>query len=94
MKALNQLVARSIIDPGVVKNFHAGTMDGVISGFSFSAELRTQLMQIEAGSWAEYAVMAYRVVQAAEQPAVRIELPSPVTGLIPHTGTAEEEQAA
>jgi hypothetical protein len=94
MQALNQLVARSIIDPGVVKSFHAGTMDDVISGFSFSAELRTQLTQIEAGSWAEFAVMAYRVVQAAEQPVVRIELPSPVTGLLPHAGTAEEEQAA
>lgn len=94
MKALNQLVARSIIDPGVVHSFHAGTMDDVVSSFSFSAELRTQLTQIDAGSWAEFAVMAYRVVQAAEMPAVRIELPSPITGLMPDTGSAKEDQAA
>ena len=94
MQALNQLVARSIVDPGVVNAFAAGGMGEVISEMDFSLELRDRLAQLEAGSWAEYAVLAYRVVKAAETPAVRIELPSPLTGLLPGQDRADEEQVA
>jgi len=44
--------------------------------------MRLSLTGIEAGSWTEFAVQAYRTVKAAEKPAVRIELPSPVEGLM------------
>lgn len=94
MQSLNQLVARSIIDPGILEAFSTGRMGDVLDDLDFSTELRHSLATIEAGSWAEYAVLAYRVVKAAEVPAVRIELPSPLTGLLPDQGIAEEEQAA
>ena len=94
MKALNQLVARSIVDPGVVEAFSSGQIDAVISDLDFSSGMRTHLAQIEAGSWTEYAVLAYRAVKAAEMPVARIELPSPLTGLLPEHGRADEEQVA
>lgn len=94
MQSLNQLVARSIIDPGILEAFSTGRMGSVLEDMDFSADLRHSLAGIEAGSWAEYAVLAYRVVKAAEVPAMRIELPSPLTGLIPDQDRAEEERAA
>jgi hypothetical protein len=94
MQALNQLVARSIIDPGVVQAFTTGRMDEVVAELGFSPGVRQRLSQLEAGSWAEYAILAYRIVKAMEVPALRIELPSPLTGLLPDQSVAGEEQAA
>ncbi|NIS80002.1 MAG: hypothetical protein GTO14_07300 [Anaerolineales bacterium] len=94
MQALNQLVARSIIDPGVVQAFSAGRMDELVAEMGFAPAVRQRLSQLEAGSWAEFAVLAYRIVQAVEVPALRIELPSPLTGLLPDQSMAEGEQAA
>lgn len=94
METLNKLVARSIIDPGVVQAFTAGRIGDVISELDFSAELCDRLSDIEAESWAEYAVLAYRYVKAAEEREVRIQLPSPLEGLLPDEKRAEDEQAA
>lgn len=94
MQALNQLVARSIIDPGVVDAFSSGQIGAVISDLDFSPGLQTQLSQIEAESWTEYAVLAYRAVKAVEMPVARIELPSPLAGLMPNHDQADEEQVA
>jgi hypothetical protein len=94
MKALNQLVARSIIDPGVVEAFSSGQIDAVISDLDFSPGMRSHLAEIEAGSWTEYAVLAYRAVKAAEMPVARIELPSPLAGLLPENDRSDEEQVA
>ena len=82
MQALNRLVARSIVDPSVLQAFGAGQIGQVLSELDFSPEMRLSLTGIEAGSWTEFAVQAYRTVKAAEKPAVRVELPSPVEGLM------------
>jgi hypothetical protein len=94
MQALNQLVARSIIDPSVVQAFSTGHIGGVISDLSFSDDLRERLTQLEAESWAEYAVLAYRFVKAAEEAEVRIKLPSPIEGLFTSRDKAKGEQVA
>jgi len=39
-------------------------------------------------------VIAYRYVKAAEEVTVRIQLPSPLEGLLPGQDRAEDEQAA
>jgi hypothetical protein len=49
---------------------------------------------IESASWAEFAVLSYRYVKAAEKPVARIQLPSPLTGLIDDQAQASEEQVA
>jgi hypothetical protein len=94
MQALNQLVARSIIDPGIVQAFSAGSIGDVIAGCDFESDVADRLCTLEAKSWSEFAVLAYRVVKAAEVPAARIELPSPVDGLMSDQERGEEEQAA
>lgn len=94
MQSLNQLVAHSIIDPGVVQAFRAGRIGDVLADFDFSTELRDRLGELRAETWAEYAVLAYRAVRAAAQPATRIQLPSPAEGLLPEARGAEKRHIA
>jgi len=94
MKSLNQLVARSIIDPAVVMAFRSGRIGDVLADLDFTPDLRQQLEGIESASWAEFAVLSYRYVKAAEKPVARIQLPSPLTGLIDDQSQANEEQVA
>ncbi len=94
MQALNQLVARSIIDPTVVQAFRAGRIGEVLQELEFTPDLRTQLEGIESDSWAEFAVLSYRFVKAAEVTAPRIELPSPTEGLFPTAAESDQEQVA
>ncbi len=94
MQSLNQLVARSIIDPGVVQAFHAGKIGEVLAELEFTPEMKADLVDLRAETWAEFAVLAYRVIRAAAQPARRIELPSPAEGLLPNQSRADEQQAA
>ncbi|HSB89345.1 MAG TPA: hypothetical protein VLD63_04895 [Anaerolineales bacterium] len=93
MQALNRLVARSIIDPTVLQSFGAGRIGDVLADLKFSPEMRRSLSSLQAESWCEFAVQAYRIVQAAEEPVVRIQLPSPMEGLL-NEGRADQEQVA
>ena len=94
MQALNQLVARSIIDPTVVHAFRAGRIGEVLTELEFSPDMRNQLEGIESNSWAEFAVLSYRAVKAAEVVAPRIQLPSTAEGLFPTAAKSDQEQAA
>ena len=95
MQALNQLVARSIVDPTVVQSFRSGKIGNVLDELEFTPDLRAQLEGIESDSWAEFAVISYRFVKAAQMPAPRIELPSPVEGLfLDEQSQADQEQVA
>jgi hypothetical protein len=94
MQALNQLVARSITDPTVAQAFGAGQIGDILSDLGFAPDLRTGLTGLKAETFAEFAVLAYRAVKAVEVPAVRIQLPSPVEGLLPKSGKADEERVA
>lgn len=94
MQALNQLVARSIIDPTVVQAFRAGQIGEVLHELDFAADMRSKLEQIEADSWAEFAVLSYRTVKAAEVKAPRIVMPSTAEGLYDDTARTDQEQVA
>ena len=95
MQALNQLVARSIVDPTVVQAFRSGRIGDVLDELEFTTDLRAQLEGIESDSWAEFAVLSYRYVKAAEIVAPRIQLPSPAEGLFPDELTqSDQEQVA
>ena len=65
MQALNQLVARSITDPTVAQAFGAGQIGDIRSDLGFASEMRQGLAAIQAGTFAEFAVLAYRAVKAA-----------------------------
>ncbi|HKZ55294.1 MAG TPA: hypothetical protein VJ123_07430 [Anaerolineales bacterium] len=96
MQALNHLVARSIVDPLVVQAYSAGRIGDLLVELDFPQEVRAQLAEIQADTFAEYAVLAYRLVKAADRATVRIVLPSPLEGLLPETGEerAKREQVA
>jgi len=94
MQALNHLVARSIVDPSVVASFTGGRIGEVLGELDFTPELRKRLATLQAATWAEFAVLAYRLVQAVSMPAPRIQLPSPLEGLLPKSRRADEEQVA
>jgi hypothetical protein len=95
MKALNKLVARSIVDPSVMQAFGDGSFTSVLEDFEFNAELKTRLTSIQAPNFAEFSILAYRTVKAyemAQKP--RIELPSPLEGLLDDRDQASGEQVA
>jgi hypothetical protein len=94
MQALNQLVARSIIDPSVVQNFSAGSIGEVLSELDFSQELCEKLSTLTADTWAEFSVLAYRIVKSVEQVPASIELPSPADGLITEENQISKEHVA
>ena len=94
MLALNQLVARSIVDPAIVQSFSIGRIAEVLADLEFSPELRSQLAALSAETWTEFAVLAYRTVKAAQPTLTRIELPSPAEGLIADESEAGKEQVA
>jgi len=94
MQSLNQLVARSIIDPGIVQAFASGNMSEILSEMDLSPELCSDLGQVEARSFVEFAIKAYRIVKASETRLLEIDLPSPVAGLVPDRDCIEGDQAA
>jgi hypothetical protein len=94
MQALNHLVARSIVDPTVVISFNAGRIADILTEFEFTPEIRSSLTQLQANSFAEYAMFAYRVVKAADESEARIKMPSPLEGILPSQDQADREQVA
>lgn len=94
MQALNHLVARSIIDPTIVQRFSSGQVGEVLSDFDFSTDLLSELQDLPAETWAEFSVMAYRIVKLSEPVHTPIELPSPAEGLLSEEKTRGEEQVA
>ena len=93
MKALNQLVARSIVDPSILNAFSHGEIGTVMSEMDFTADVRSSLEQLEANSWAEFATLAYRLVKAKEDAVRHVHLPSPLEGLLPGDARADEQVA-
>jgi hypothetical protein len=94
MQALNQLVARSIIDPAILKTYESGQIEGVLAELHFSPALRKRLSGLEAENFAEFSLLAYRLVKASEESVRRVELPSPAEGLLNAHDTSDREQVA
>jgi hypothetical protein len=94
MQALNQLVARSIIDPTILKTFASGQIDEVLAEMQFSPMLRKRLGDLDAENFAEFSLLAYRIVKATEENVHRVELPSPVEGLLDDRKASGREQVA
>jgi hypothetical protein len=94
MQALNQLVARSIIDPSIVQSFSTGNIAQVLSELDFTREIREKLGKLSASTWTEFAVLAYRIVKSDERISSSIELPSPAEGLVSEEAQIGKEQVA
>jgi hypothetical protein len=94
MQALNQLVARSIIDPTILKTYASGQIESVLAELHFSPTLRKNLSSLQAENFAEFSLLAYRVVKASEEAIQRVELPSPAEGLLSDHESSDREQVA
>lgn len=95
MKALNKLVARAIIDPNTLQAFVDDNIESILKDYDFSDEMRSTLSSIHASNFAEFSIIAYRHVKAAEEAAQpRIQLPSPLEGLLPDEDQQDDEQVA
>jgi hypothetical protein len=94
MQLLNQLVARSIIDPSVVQSFNDGQIGRILAEVGFNGEMGTRLSSLKANTFTEYAVLAYRVVKAEEEARIASMLPSPADGLLIDSQNRAEEQVA
>lgn len=94
MQALNQLVARSIIDPSIVQAFSTGAISDVLGEMNFTEDIRERLARLKAETWAEFAILAYRLVKASEPSRAPIELPSPAEGLVKEEVKLDKEQVA
>lgn len=94
MQALNHLVAQSIVDPSVASSFRTGRIGEVLAQLEFEPEMRARLAVLEADSFAEFAVLAYRAVKAVEATQKRFAFPSPLEGLVERDARGSEEQVA
>ncbi|OGO18948.1 MAG: hypothetical protein A2Z14_04840 [Chloroflexi bacterium RBG_16_48_8] len=94
MQALNQLVARSIIDPAIVQKFSSGIIAEVLSDLDFTHDLREKLVNLTADTWVEFAILAYRLVKSTEPVTATIDLPSPAEGLFIEETHVGKEQVA
>jgi len=94
MQALNQLIARSIIDPTIVQKYSSGILTEVLSELDFTHDIREKLINLTADTWAEFAILAYRLVKSTEPVTTPIELPSPAEGLFIEETRVKKEQVA
>ena len=94
LKALNQLLGRSTIDPLVIEAYKEGRIDDLIAEYDFSPEIRRELYRAETDNFSQFAALAYQVVEAFTEARYRMHVPSPTEGLQPEKFQADEEQVA
>ena len=94
MQSLDQLIARSIVDPTIVQKFMSGQVDEMLGEMDFQPELTSHLCSLKADTFAEFAILAFRVVSASEVTTQRIELPSPMDGLVSDSKDSGKEHVA
>ena len=94
LKALNQLLGRSTIDPTVIEAYEEGRIDDLLAEYNFSPEIRRELRLAETDDFNQFAEFAYQVVEAFTEAGCRMQIPSPTEGLQPEQIPADEEQVA
>ncbi len=94
MKALNRLLGWSTLDPKINQAYSEGRIDEILVEYDFSPEERRQLREVKTDNFYEFALIAYRLVGAAEREVSRLQIPSPMEGLQPDLHISEEEQVA
>lgn len=91
IRSLNHLLGRSKIDPIVEQAFEDRQIEKLLTEFNFSGELIETLSELEAASFDEYALLAYQIVSAAEDPDGQDDFPWPSEGL-PRDGVVSDEE--
>ena len=94
LKALNQLLGRSTIDPSVLEAYEEGRINDLIAEYDFSPEIQRELRLAETDNFNQFAEFAYQVVEALTETRYRMQIPSPTEGLQPEKFQVDEEQVA
>jgi len=94
MKALNQLLGRSAIDPGVAQAFREGRIGEVLAEYDFSPSLREALTALRVDTFEEFAKCVYQHVESMEEAKLRSQVPSPAEGLQSAPFCLREKRAA
>ena len=94
MKALNRLLGWSTLDPKIIQAYSEGRIDEMLVEYDFPPELRRQLRDVKKDSFCEFALAAYRLVEAADGAASGLQVPSPMEGLQPDLHISDREQVA
>lgn len=94
MRAFNQLMGRSTLDPGIARAFNEGLIGEVLAEYDFSPHLRGELIHLQANSFERYARLAYEVVKSAETPPPFVHLPDTTAGLRREGSEADRKQVA
>jgi hypothetical protein len=81
MKALNRLLGWSTLEPKILQAYSEGRIDEMLVEYDFSPELRRQLRELKTDSFCEFALNAYRLVEAADGTTSGLQIPSPMDGL-------------
>jgi hypothetical protein len=94
MEALNHLLGRSAIDPGVARAFEAGRIGELLAKYDFFPSLLEALTALTADTFEEFAKRAYQLVDGLEEAKLRAQVPSPAEGLQSAPFCRREERAA
>ena len=92
LRSLNRFLGRSKVDPNVEKAFEDRQIDRLIAEYNFSSELFEKLSEVKADSFEEYALLAYQIVSAGEEPDVKDDIPWPAEGLPSDVAASDEEK--
>jgi hypothetical protein len=94
MKAFNQLLGQSTIDPQVVDAFDSGRFQELLSRYDFQAELRQVLCNLDCQNFTEFAELGYQVVLDFGEAERSLPGLSPTDGLNENGIQEHEGQAA
>lgn len=94
IRALNQLLGRSTIDPAVAAAYEQGDFDEILADYDFTPEVRRKLKELDPDTFGEFAALALDLVLSIESDSVLARFHDPRQGLCVGDIVGDEEQAA
>jgi hypothetical protein len=92
LHSLNRFLGRSKVDPNVEQAFEDRQIEKILADYNFSSELLEKLSEVEADSFDEYALLAYQIVSAIEDPDGKDSFPWPAEGLLCDEAVSDDEK--
>lgn len=81
VRSLDRLLGRSVVDPEIARAYEAGQVEMLLSGYDFPNQLRTELLDVEANSFKEFAAEAFKLAARWDGPEDTDPDPWPTEGL-------------
>lgn len=94
IRALNQLLGQSTIDPALAKAYEQGRIEEILADYDFSPEMRRELKALEAVTFDDFAAEALDLIAKIESDWLISKVPDPRQGLCVDAVVGDEEQAA